>query len=181
MTKSALASLMLFGTSALFVFSAIHASITPGQAGESDTVYGELLELRKSIGGSVLRGTSLAPSPEAAEREFRDTLKRTVNKNSPALPPDLNRSDAADPPASVVTLRLQGSKLDRIADAIEQLREYAHADALRESADTLRNLARQLDSQPTEDAESKPSSDWRLKSPPHDESPIAPAEPTQAR
>jgi len=87
----------------------------------------DLSRIRKQMGGSVLSGSSL-------------------DRPSEHLLPSTDELIPADKFAGLVkTLRDHSSTLDRIANEIEPTKQYGNADQLRNTANELRKLARQFD------------------------------------
>ena len=100
--------------------------------------------MRDEVGGSVLRGTVLEVEPDEAKAEFDRSLRKVLG-----LPPDEvadqeRQSPRKTPQEIVKILRVHGVHLDRIANDIEELKQYRHADQLRETARQLRLIARQF-------------------------------------
>jgi len=127
---------------------------TVAEGEDAQRVFHELVELRESVGGSVLQGTLLEPPAEVQARAFRDGLERAVReaaerpghgdiKSSPqdSAPYVLH----TNPVETICILREHSATLDRIANEIERRRQYQHADQLRDTARVLRHLARRLD------------------------------------
>ena len=125
----------------------------------------DLTRIRQQMGGSVLGGSSL-DDPDAG-RAFQANLQTLLSQPDPPSTPPWSGPLAAPRPTSngdtlfpfpsqenhksppvVVTLRQQSEQIERIANQLERIRQYLHADALRGSAKTLRELARSLDMPP---------------------------------
>ncbi len=122
----------------------------------------DLARIRKQMGGSVLSGSMLAGGAKDSEAAFQDGVQ-TLIQNSDTQP-DPNPLQFDQPAAPTFTqlrcvrmLREQGVKLDRVANALEKLKQYRHADDLRESAKELRELARAMDVVPPTDPSVIPS------------------------
>ena len=110
------------------------------EAGPSESQLLEIQKIRSQLGGGVLKGTLLDDGTTSGifESKIRSAMGLPP---APKQPADTND-------VMVRKLRMHCARLDRIANAIEELREYRNADALRESAGELRQIARQLDAVP---------------------------------
>ena len=103
----------------------------------------EIKRIQSQLGGSVLKGSSLLGENADPLSNFDASVRKRLGL--PVKPPQENSSSKRPASKVVQTLRDQVTKLDSIANDIEHLREYEHADALRETAKQLRTIARQLD------------------------------------
>lgn len=122
----------------------------------------DLARIRKQMGGSVLSGSMLDDEGKDSDSAFQsgvqsllegaeaqDRSVRPPRFNQPLdTPPKSDDSTRSPQDRFISTLREQGSKLDRIANELEKLKQYEHADELRESAKALRELARSIDGVP---------------------------------
>ena len=125
----------------------------------------DLTRIRQQMGGSVLGGSAL--DDDDAGRAFQANLQTLLRQPDPPnagqgantllgrTPPPAGDTLFSTPPHAplkappvVPTLRQQSEQIERIANQLENIRHYQHADALRASAKTLRELARSLDTSP---------------------------------
>jgi hypothetical protein len=105
----------------------------------------ELIELRDEIGGGVLRGSLLEPSPAESRMEFAHGLEQAMQlPPTQATTPGLVVAAPAEAVKPVGVIRKNCRQLDRLAAEIEDLGRYETADQLREVAHELRLIARQL-------------------------------------
>ena len=98
----------------------------------------DLSRIRKQMGGSVLNGSAL--DSDEVSNSFQSDLKKLLEQE-PSVPQLPTKHQLS----VVEALRKHSSILDRVANEIEPTKQYDHADELRTSADELRKLARQLD------------------------------------
>lgn len=154
MSKRSGIGILAFGVLAL-CWAPLVGEKNSGEPDHDNAVVSELLELRKSVGGSVLEGTSLEPSAQEQEDAFRIGVQRAATEPPllPAAPPRLSKNQSEE--NTVTMLRKCSARLDRIANDIEPLREYHNADELRDMATALRLLARRMDSTPNKKTASK--------------------------
>lgn len=107
----------------------------------------EIEQLKKRMGGSVLRGTVLDGNAEEADQIFNAELRsklglKDLKGPSGSVPATPTRMSS---PELVKTMRAHGAILDRIANDIEAMRQYEKADQLRLTAHELRRVARSYD------------------------------------
>ena len=134
----------------------------------------EIERIKRTLGGSILRGSILDTQDESLEAASKQEIRRVVglpqiDSSDLAVPAndrpktDLGSSlrhagltkiapvDAGDQDAMnaiVDKLRSRVLQLQTIAHQLESIRHYNAADDLREAADELRMIARQLDRRP---------------------------------
>lgn len=134
----------------------------------------EIERIKRTLGGSILRGSILDTQDESLEAASKQEIRRAVglpqiDSSDLAVPAndrpktDLGSSlrhagltkiapvDAGDQDAMnaiVDKLRSRVLQLQTIAHQLESIRHYNAADDLREAADELRMIARQLDRRP---------------------------------
>ena len=109
----------------------------------SEQLLGELTKLREEVGDSVLAGTILEPTRTESEEGFARGVQKLLGV--PQHTVKTQKQVSVTTPEMVKTLRRQCVTLDRIAGELEQLRQYQHADELRDAARQLRLIARRLD------------------------------------
>lgn len=111
---------------------------------EREAALKDISRIREQLGGSVLKGSILEPAGK------NQLIFDTGLRSELGLPLQTSPSVATRSKSEMIkSLRTHCAKLDEIANHIETLREYEHADALRESAADLRLMARQMDSHET--------------------------------
>lgn len=114
------------------------------QLQEQQQVLRDISNIRRKLGGSVLKGSVLDAGD--LESDFQNEVGEMIGI------PDAGKRLVATKkmafPDVVKKLRTHSSELDRIANEIEPLREYNNADHLRNTANELRQIARQFDTQP---------------------------------
>lgn len=113
--------------------------VAEGELGNAQALK-EISHIREKLGGSVLKGSVLDSSGDAGfDAELRNMLELPNKTAATKPPPRLTQSQI------VTMLRTHSSRLDGIANQIEKLRQYNNADQLRDMADQLRRVARQMD------------------------------------
>ena len=111
---------------------------------DKETTLQDISRIREQLGGSVLKGSILASPDGNRSFDFEAGLRSELGL--PKLPPRKFDAKSNRPKAEIIkSLRKHCAKLDEIANHIETLREYEHADSLRLSAEDLRMIARQMD------------------------------------
>lgn len=134
----------------------------------------EIEQIKRKLGGSILRGSILDPNDESLEAASNQEIRRAVglprSDNRNANRPQVARSKSvagaspllvspsesgADGHGSqdamygvVIKLRTRVLQLETIAHQLESIRHYDVADDLRDAAAELRMIARQLDPRP---------------------------------
>lgn len=108
---------------------------------EDPHLMNDLATIRRKMGGGVLTGSMLGDGK--TDTTFDNQLRGLLGYRIPE--PTTDAADASAGSTLVATLRCEVRKLEGIAHQLEHLRQYEHADALRESAQSLRQLARRFD------------------------------------
>ena len=116
-------------------------------AGPDKRLLEDLSRIRRQMGGGVLSGSTLKPKPGESEATFETHLHTLLKNTEPPADPATQPKFDQEPSTSstVKALRRESQILEGIANQLELIRQYRQADAVRESAKSLRELARRLD------------------------------------
>lgn len=122
-----------------------------------ESAFAEIKQIQQRMGGSVLQGSTLMGEADSPFANFDAHVREQLGlPELPSAKPESARPDKSPllgltdtrPESEIVQdLRQQVANLDTIANEMESLRAYTHADRLRKAANELRQIARRLDVQ----------------------------------